>query len=120
MELAKAQESLLAAQLSLRERLPNSAASRAYYGMFQAAQVALEHSGVRRETWSHPALQAAFATELVRRRKRYPAVFPSRLHEAAEVRLIADYATGSVGHRQATRLVRWAEEFLAAAEKHLS
>jgi uncharacterized protein (UPF0332 family) len=53
----------------------NSAVSRAYYAMFQAAQVALELEGMHRATWSHPGLQAAFTTELMHRRKRYAALF---------------------------------------------
>jgi uncharacterized protein (UPF0332 family) len=45
MELARPIESLKAAELCLRESLVNSAVSRAYYAMFQAAQVALEAAG---------------------------------------------------------------------------
>lgn len=58
VNLARAQESLKAADLCLREGFVNSAASRAYYAIFQAAQVALEISGVTRTEWSHPGLQA--------------------------------------------------------------
>ena len=39
MELSRAVESLKAAELCLNESLVNSAANRAYYAMFQAAQV---------------------------------------------------------------------------------
>jgi len=42
MDIARAQESLQAAELCLQTGLVNSAVSRAYYAMFQAAQVALE------------------------------------------------------------------------------
>lgn len=42
MEIAKAEESLKAAALCHSQGLYNSSASRAYYAMFQAAQVALE------------------------------------------------------------------------------
>ena len=45
MTLDRAQESLQAAQLCLREALVNSATSRAYYAMFQAAQIALQPAG---------------------------------------------------------------------------
>jgi hypothetical protein len=64
MQLERALESLQAAELCLEAQLVNSAVSRAYYAMFQAAQVALEAAGVARAQWSHPALQAAFTTEL--------------------------------------------------------
>ena len=52
MELARAVESLQAAELCLRAGLVNSAASRAYYAMFQAAQAALEAGGLVRSQWS--------------------------------------------------------------------
>ena len=42
MDLDRAQESLKAAELCLQAGLVNSAASRAYYAMFQAAQAALK------------------------------------------------------------------------------
>ena len=60
MDIARAQESLHAAELCLQTGLVNSAVSRAYYAMFQAAQVALETEGIRRPTWSHPSVQAMF------------------------------------------------------------
>ena len=50
MEFDRAQESLQAAQLCLQTGLVNSAVSRAYYAMFQAAQVALEQAGFRRSS----------------------------------------------------------------------
>jgi uncharacterized protein (UPF0332 family) len=84
--LNPAQESLKAAELCLREGFVNSAASRGYYAMFQAAQAALETTGVGRGEWSHPGLQAAFATELVRRRKVYPAIFRDYLSSALFIR----------------------------------
>jgi uncharacterized protein (UPF0332 family) len=58
MDIARAQESLQVAELCLHTGLVNSAVSRAYYAMFQAAQVALEQEGIRRPAWSHPSLQA--------------------------------------------------------------
>ncbi len=58
------------------------AASRAYYAMFQAAQVALEAAGAGRVQWSHAALQAAFTTGLIRRSKvRRAATFVSIVQE---------------------------------------
>jgi uncharacterized protein (UPF0332 family) len=38
----------------------NSAASRAYYAMFQAAQIALEAQGLVRSEWSDKALHSNF------------------------------------------------------------
>jgi Uncharacterized conserved protein related to C-terminal domain of eukaryotic chaperone, SACSIN len=48
MELAKVEESLKAAELCYKAGLYNSSVSRAYYAMFQAAQVALEKAGFKR------------------------------------------------------------------------
>lgn len=75
MDLERAQESLKAAQLCLQEGLVNSAASRAYYAIFQAAQVAMKIAGSPRDEWSHAGLQSAFVRELIHQRKIYPAVF---------------------------------------------
>lgn len=55
MELERAQESLQAAELCLQAGWVNSAVSRAYYAMFQAAQVALEMAGFTHMVWSHPS-----------------------------------------------------------------
>lgn len=51
---------LKAAELYVREGFVNSAASRVYFAMLQAAQVALEVAGAfQRSEWSHYGLQAA-------------------------------------------------------------
>jgi uncharacterized protein (UPF0332 family) len=95
----------------LRYGLVNPAASRAYYAMFQAAQVALEQANVGRGEWSHPALQAAFAAELVGRRKIYPSVLRAYLTSGIRVRQLADYGTG-VSKAVSERLIRKAVFFL--------
>jgi hypothetical protein len=51
---------LAGSELCLREGLVNSAASRAYYAMFQAAQVALEAEGLVRSEWSHKGMHCKF------------------------------------------------------------
>jgi uncharacterized protein (UPF0332 family) len=117
MELDRAQESLQAAQLCLQEGFVNSAASRAYYAMFQAAQLALETEGFRRTTWSHPGLQASFTSELVHRRKRYPAVLRDYLSTGLAVRQVADYGRSGVSQKIAQRLVRRAAAFVVAVEE---
>ncbi len=111
-------ESLKAAEVCLKENLVNSAASRAYYAMFQAAQVALETAGFTRTQWSHPGLQAAFATELIYRHKMYPAAFRDYLSSALRVRHAADYSqAGGVSSKIAQRLVRRAASFVSAVEE---
>jgi len=48
MEIAKANESLKAAEHCYTEGLYNSSVSRGYYSMYQAAQAALEAAGIKR------------------------------------------------------------------------
>jgi uncharacterized protein (UPF0332 family) len=112
MSLEKAEECLKAAQRCLEERWYNSAVSRAYYAMFQAARAALASTGIVRPWWSHGALQATFSTELVRRRKLYPPSFVHHLTDAMELRHTADYSDVQVPPRRATRLVGAAGQFV--------
>ena len=120
MDLERAQESLRAAELCLREGYLDSAASRAYYAMFQAAQVALEHIGSGRTIWSHAGLQAAFATECIYRRKIYPAIFRNYLTFGLEVRQEADYGHAGVSQKAAQRLLQRALAFVSAVEEATS
>jgi uncharacterized protein (UPF0332 family) len=120
MALDRAREALEAAQACLERQLYHSATSRAYYAMFWAAQVALAHAGVRRSEWSHPALQASFVRELIRTRKRYPALLGQYFNRALQLRLDADYRFKGVSQRQATQAVHWAQEFVAAVTEETS
>lgn len=88
--------------------------------MFWAAQAALAHVGLSRSEWSHPALQAFFVNELIRRRKIYPAVFGQHFNRALQLRLDADYRLKGVSKRLATQAVLWAQEFVAAIIKEVS
>jgi uncharacterized protein (UPF0332 family) len=117
MDLERAQESLKAAQLCLQEGLVNSAASRAYYAMFQAGQVAMSVIGSSQNVWSHNGLQAAFVTELIRRRKMYPAVFRDYLSHGLGVRRAANYGLAGVSRKIAQRSVSRAASFVAAVEE---
>jgi len=119
MDIARAQESLRAADLCLQAGCVNSAVSRAYYAMFQAAQVALEREGITRLTWSHPSLQAIFTTELIHRRKRYAATFRDYLSAALVVRQAADYGRAGVSQKIAQRMVRRAALFVTAVSEAL-
>ena len=116
MDIARAQESLRAAELCLQTGLVNSAVSRAYYAMFQAAQVALEQEGFRRRLESSQ-LQATFTTELIHRRKRYAAMFRDYLSAALVVRQAADYGRAGVSHKIAQRHVRRAALFVTAVRR---
>ena len=120
MALNRAREALEAAQVCLERRLYQSATSRAYYTMFWAAQAALAHVGIQRSEWSHPALQASFVTELIRRRKRYPTLLGQHFNKALQLRLDADYRFKGVSQSQATQAVRWTEAFVAAITVEVS
>ena len=117
MDLERAQESLKAAQLCLREGLMNSAASRAYYAMFQAAQVAMKIAGSPRDEGSHAGLQSAFVRELIHQRKIYPAVFRDYLSSGLRIRHVADYRREGVSRKTAQRLVHRAGSFVTAVEE---
>lgn len=85
--------------------------------MFQGAQVALGQVGVSRSTWSHPALQAALATELIHRRKLLSAQLRDYLSSGLAVRHAADYGHAGIGLKVAQRIVRRAAEFVNAVEE---
>ena len=112
MEIARATESVKASVLCLREGLVNSAASRAYYAMFQAAQIALEAEGLMRSQWSHKGLHSSFNQELIHQRKLYPRIFRDYLTSALTVRQAADYGEEGVSAKIAARQVRRTEGFV--------
>ena len=116
MLIERAQEALRAAQFCLEAELVNSAASRAYHAMFQAAQVALEAAGVARAQWSHPALHAAFTATLIHRRKIYPAALRDHLSAGLRVRQVADYGAAGISRIIAHRIVRRAATFVSTVQ----
>jgi len=120
MELSRAVESLRAAELCLREGLVNSAASRAYYAMFQAAQVALEAAGLVRSEWSHKGLHTSFNQELIQRRKLYPRALRDYLTAALTVRQAADYGEPGISAKVAQRQVQRAVAFVQRVEEVIS
>lgn len=120
MEIAKAEESLRAAQICYNEGLHNSSVSRAYYSMYQAAQAALENAGIVRAEWTHAGLQATFANELTRRRKLHSAFLARDLNIVQDLRHTADYRDSDVSRRQATRALTKAIDFVAEIKKGLS
>ena len=90
MEPAQAESSLKVAKVCREQCYLDSAASRAYFAMFEAVVCALEAYGVHRAEWSHKALHAAVAGVLIRRRKVVPAVLVGALPSAMEIRHAAD------------------------------
>ena len=117
MDIEKAKQSLQGARLCFEGKCYDSSASRSYYAMFQAAQVALAHTGFGRPEWTHSGLQAAFAGQLIQRKKIYPSLLAQRLNKALRWRLTADYSSTDVSRRQADELLRWAEDFVHRIEE---
>ena len=120
MEMAKAAESLNAAELCYAQGFYNSSANRAYYAMFQAAQVALEIAGFVRPEWSHAGLHATFANELTRRRKQFASALARDLTIVQELRHTADYRNHHLSARQATCALSMARAFVQAINRSVS
>ena len=120
MEIAKANESLKAAEQCYTEKLYNSSVSRAYYSMYQSAQVALETAGIIRAEWTHGGLQATFANELTRRRKLYSPFLARDLNIVQDLRHTADYRESDVSKRQASRALTKARDFVGQVQKGIS
>jgi uncharacterized protein (UPF0332 family) len=119
MDIAKVEETLKAAELCYAQGLYNSSVSRAYYAMFQAAQVALEAAGFTRPEWSYAGLHATFANELTRRRKQYSSVHARDLTIVQELRHTADYRDGDVSAKQAARALDKARAFVDAIKERV-
>ena len=117
--LAKAEESLAAAESEFANRRYNTCANRCYYACFQAAVAALLRAGVRSprpdRRWSHDYVQAQFA-QLSTRRKEYPTELRGVLLLQQTLRETADYETDHVSQTQATRALRRARTFVEAVQ----
>jgi uncharacterized protein (UPF0332 family) len=115
--LTKAGESLRASELLSREAFPDFAASRAYYAMFYAAQALLLEQG---QSFSkHSAVIAAFGKEFAKA-GRLDAKYHRYLIDAQDYRNLGDYGIGPrLTDDQAKDVIKWAGEFLKAAEQEL-
>jgi uncharacterized protein (UPF0332 family) len=119
VDLERCQSSLRAAQLCLEQRFYHSAASRAYFAMFQAAVCALEARGIKRSEWTHKGVHSEFVQNLVRGRKIVPASLAGALPAIMEIRHMADYRQPGPSQRQVERAVRLAEQFTAWITKEV-
>jgi uncharacterized protein (UPF0332 family) len=113
--IRKAEESLSAARLLLKEGYADYAASRAYYAMFYVAEAFLEgenlsfskHSAVIAGLGQHFALTG-----------RIPEALHRYIIEAQELRNAGDYGgLHSVSVEKAQEAIGHGQEFLEAAEK---
>jgi uncharacterized protein (UPF0332 family) len=111
--LLKAQQSLEAAKLLLRNEYPDYATSRAYYTMFYIASALLDGEGLNFS--KHSAVIAAFGREFAKP-QRVPPDFHRFLIEAQELRATGDYGQlNAVAIDQATEQIDRAENFLTLA-----
>lgn len=119
--LDKALEALAGATSEYANARYNNCANRAYYACFQGAVAALLAAGLRpagsRDTWSHEAAQATFASELIARRKLYPAELRDALSRTYTLRQAADYSRDLVSDTQAERTLRRARAFVVAVQQ---
>jgi uncharacterized protein (UPF0332 family) len=112
--LFKAQTSLVAARLLLKEGLESDACSRAYYAMFDAARAALAASDApvsAKKARTHSGAISAFNLYLIKT-EILPAVHGPRLSQAHQARLMADYQGDSVASEDAAAIVGWASEMI--------
>lgn len=120
--LAKADESLSASKLLLEKGSHGFAASRAYYGMFYAAEALLLSRGLTFS--SHSAVLAAFGREFVKS-GLLDSQWHQALQEAFQVRQLGDYepleqvseATARRSVEQAEGFIHTIRSFLAAGRK---
>lgn len=115
----KADENIKAAELLFENQMHNASANRAYYAAFHAAIAALANLGIPVERIGHDTLQSKFSSELIRKRKVYPARFKSYLPNLQEVRDIADYETKFISKKMAERQIKKAKEYVEAIKKEI-
>jgi len=114
---SKAEEALKAAELCFENGLFDSCTSRSYYAMFWAAIAVLENVGYPSQKWSHPGLWNIFGREIVKKRKLYPSKMGGYLGDGYDLRRRADYGKQHVGKRKASRILRWAKDFVQRAKE---
>jgi uncharacterized protein (UPF0332 family) len=106
----KARESLASAESDFVAGRYNSCVNRAYFACHQAAKGALFGAGITAN--GHRAVQAQFATQLISRRKVYPADLRDTLSKLMVVRHRADYSTDLMGIGEARRTLRESQAFV--------
>jgi uncharacterized protein (UPF0332 family) len=116
--LDKSRDSVLAAELLVREGYFDFAAGRAYYAIFYAAEALLLERG--QSYSSHSAVIAAFGKEFAKT-GALDSKFHRYLLDAQDFRNVGDYDVGgaSLTKEQAQETIRWAKEFLEAANTFL-
>lgn len=116
--VAKAKESLAAAELLLNQNYFAFSVSRAYYAMFYVTEAYLASIG--QSYSSHAAVQSAFGREFAKTGKLDPK-FHRWLIDAQDLRNTGDYEVGvHITRQQAEEVCSWAREFIVVAKRLLS
>lgn len=112
--LVKGDRFLQTARLAFADGDPESAVSRAYYGLFHVTVALLAVVANRtRERWEHTQLEKAFLDEFARRGFRFSARDGNTWKEARLSRITADYQVGELTTRAAERLLARVEDLAA-------
>jgi len=115
--LAKAEESLSAAQILATEGHHGFAASRAYYSMLYVAEALLASLG--KAYSSHGGVIGAFGREFAKS-GRLNAKLHRWLIDAQDIRNVGDYGVGrDVSAEQAKEVISQAQEFIAVGKDYL-
>lgn len=116
--IAKARQSIDAAETLLKDRRPGFAVSRAYYAMFYTAEALLLKKGLAFS--KHGAVIAAYGEHFAKPGVLDP-VFHQHLIEAFDKRQIGDYAFDEeISLEDARRQISRAASFLDAADRWLT
>ncbi len=112
--LEKAARAVKSARVLLDLGDTDSACSRAYYAMFDAARGALARRGYTPDSHkTHGSVHSAFAMEFVKT-GLIPREIGRALGQVQDVRLLADYSAESIPSDKAEWSVRHAEAFVKA------
>ena len=115
--LEKASHAISAAELLLKESVPDFAASRAYYAMFYIAEALLGEKGLRYS--KHSGVHAAYGEHFAKTKELDPK-FHRWLIDAFDKRLEGDYGFDySLKKEDVVKILEQAHEFLRAAQQYL-
>jgi uncharacterized protein (UPF0332 family) len=112
--MQKATRSLKTARLAFEDGDMDGAASRAYYGMFNAARAALIHAGHNEaaEAKTHSGLISAVGQYLVKS-GQLSGDHGRSLNEICQVRIAADYLGVAISQEEAEAAIKRADAFIA-------
>ena len=115
--LKKAEQSLAAAELLLKDDFTDFSASRSYYAMFYCLEALLLNDN---QSFSkHSAVIAAFGKDFIKTGK-FPEKFHQYVLEAFELRNLGDYGTmDAVDKEKAQELINNAKELLEGVRLYL-